>query len=261
MRVLEGTQSVSTLAPPMPSRSIDGDLRTELRGDQRGLVAGRSAADDDDAGHGSFPGAVRTVAGPFSPVPSGRAPPSSGRPRPLVSLGRDGPLRRLRVEHGPRADAAPLPVVPAHRHRAGSAAGGSPSAPRSTAGRARWPPSCPTSPSSCTRACSSRSTTSPRPTSGRSTPGRAPTPGSTGGCTCGCTRSAGDVVAYVYVLDAFEGGLPSARYLGALADAAEAAGAPTTTSPSSAPGSAARASDRHLRPGRSGGSAGWRGRG
>jgi hypothetical protein len=28
------------------------------------------------------------------------------------------------------------------------------------------------------------------------------------------------------VLDAFEGGLPSARYLGALADAAEAAGAP-----------------------------------
>src|SRR5687768_10987625 len=36
----------------------------------------------------------------------------------------------------------------------------------------------------------------------------------------------GDVVAYVYVLDAFEGGLPSARYLGALADAAESAGAP-----------------------------------
>ena len=36
----------------------------------------------------------------------------------------------------------------------------------------------------------------------------------------------GDQVAYVYVLDAFEGGLPSARYLGALADAAEAAGAP-----------------------------------
>lgn len=37
---------------------------------------------------------------------------------------------------------------------------------------------------------------------------------------------AGDVVAFVYVLDAFEGGLPSARYLGVLADAAEAAGAP-----------------------------------
>ena len=36
----------------------------------------------------------------------------------------------------------------------------------------------------------------------------------------------GDVVAYVYVLDAFEGGLPSARYLGRLSDAAEAAGAP-----------------------------------
>src|SRR4051794_10891534 len=38
---------------------------------------------------------------------------------------------------------------------------------------------------------------------------------------------AGDVVAYVYVLDAFEGGLPSARHLGAIADAAEAAGAPS----------------------------------
>ncbi|MGY2084901.1 gamma-glutamylcyclotransferase family protein [Blastococcus sp. SYSU DS0539] len=36
----------------------------------------------------------------------------------------------------------------------------------------------------------------------------------------------GDVVSYVYVLDAFEGGLPSARHLGAIADAAEAAGAP-----------------------------------
>jgi hypothetical protein len=36
----------------------------------------------------------------------------------------------------------------------------------------------------------------------------------------------GDVVAYVYVLDAFEGGLPSARHLGAIADGAEVAGAP-----------------------------------
>jgi len=35
-----------------------------------------------------------------------------------------------------------------------------------------------------------------------------------------------EVVAWVYVLDAFEGGLPSASYLGMLADAADAAGAP-----------------------------------
>ena len=35
-----------------------------------------------------------------------------------------------------------------------------------------------------------------------------------------------EVVAWVYVLDAFEGGLPSASYLGILADAAEAADAP-----------------------------------
>jgi AIG2-like family len=36
----------------------------------------------------------------------------------------------------------------------------------------------------------------------------------------------GDVPAWIYVLDAYEGGLPSARYLGMLADAAEAGGAP-----------------------------------
>lgn len=35
-----------------------------------------------------------------------------------------------------------------------------------------------------------------------------------------------DLLAWVYVLDAFEGGLPSARYLGMLAEAAERAGAP-----------------------------------
>ncbi|MEJ5945849.1 gamma-glutamylcyclotransferase family protein [Pseudokineococcus basanitobsidens] len=36
----------------------------------------------------------------------------------------------------------------------------------------------------------------------------------------------GQVVAWLYVLDGYEGGLPSARYLGMVADAAEAAGAP-----------------------------------
>ncbi len=36
----------------------------------------------------------------------------------------------------------------------------------------------------------------------------------------------GDVTAWLYVLDDYEGGLPSARYLGLLADAAEIAGAP-----------------------------------
>lgn len=36
----------------------------------------------------------------------------------------------------------------------------------------------------------------------------------------------GETTAWLYVLDAYEGGLPSARYLGIMADAAEAAGAP-----------------------------------
>ena len=35
-----------------------------------------------------------------------------------------------------------------------------------------------------------------------------------------------ETVAWIYVLDTFEGGLPSATYLGALADAADAADAP-----------------------------------
>ncbi|GGS82097.1 gamma-glutamylcyclotransferase [Planobispora rosea] len=36
----------------------------------------------------------------------------------------------------------------------------------------------------------------------------------------------GEIVAWFYVLDGYEGGLPSALYLGTLADAAESAGAP-----------------------------------
>lgn len=36
----------------------------------------------------------------------------------------------------------------------------------------------------------------------------------------------GPLVVWAYVLDAYEGGLPSASYLGVLADAADAAGAP-----------------------------------
>jgi hypothetical protein len=36
-----------------------------------------------------------------------------------------------------------------------------------------------------------------------------------------------DVVAWTYVLNAYEGGLPSARYLGLMAEGADAAGAPT----------------------------------
>jgi hypothetical protein len=35
-----------------------------------------------------------------------------------------------------------------------------------------------------------------------------------------------DVLAWLYVLNDYEGGLPSARYLGLMADAAETAGAP-----------------------------------
>lgn len=36
----------------------------------------------------------------------------------------------------------------------------------------------------------------------------------------------GEALAWLYVLDGYEGGLPSARYIGVMADAAERAGAP-----------------------------------
>ncbi len=53
----------------------------------------------------------------------------------------------------------------------------------------------------------------------------------------------GDVLAWLYVLNDYEGGLPSASYIGIMADAAEAAGAPQDyvaglrTRPCSPPGS------------------------
>ena len=53
-----------------------------------------------------------------------------------------------------------------------------------------------------------------------------PTPACTASSACASRSSTGEVVAWMYVLDAYEGGLPSASYLGVLADAAEAAGAP-----------------------------------
>jgi AIG2-like family len=44
--------------------------------------------------------------------------------------------------------------------------------------------------------------------------------------TTGTPGLEGPVLAWLYVLDAYEGGLPSARYIGVMADAAEKAGAP-----------------------------------
>lgn len=44
---------------------------------------------------------------------------------------------------------------------------------------------------------------------------------------CRVSTLDGDLVAWTHVLDDYEGGLPSAHYLGMVADAAEAAGAPS----------------------------------
>ena len=40
------------------------------------------------------------------------------------------------------------------------------------------------------------------------------------------TTTDGEMLAWLYVINGYEGGLPAARYLGIMADAAEAAGAP-----------------------------------
>ena len=64
-----------------------------------------------------------------------------------------------------------------------------------------------------------------------STAGRAPSSACTRRSAAGWTALSSDtttdpVLAWLYVVDAWEGGLPSARYLGVMADAAEIAGAP-----------------------------------
>lgn len=61
--------------------------------------------------------------------------------------------------------------------------------------------------------------------------GRARTSSCTKKIRCRIDREASDtttgpVLAWLYVLDAWGGGLPSARYIGVMADAAEVAGAP-----------------------------------
>ena len=104
--VLLGTQSVSTHAPPMPSRSTTVTSRAELRGDQRRLVAGRAAADDHDARH------VPIVPDSSGPVPP--APRTSVVCRSMSIIRR--PLRGVRLQHGPGADARALPALARRRH-------------------------------------------------------------------------------------------------------------------------------------------------
>ena len=71
---------------------------------------------------------------------------------------------------------------------------------------------------------------------------------------CRVQRTASDttfepVLAWLYVVDAWEGGLPSARYLGVVADAAEIAGAPAdyVHEPANPPGAQHRPGDQRRR--------------
>ena len=91
-----------------------------------------------------------------------------------------------------------------------------------SAGRARSPPSSRTPP---TRS-SSCSTTSRPWTSGRLDEWDGADMGLYSKLQLRVQTLDGEVLAWTYVLNDYEGGLPSARYLGTMADAAEAAGAP-----------------------------------
>ena len=122
MNVFDGTQSHSTAAPPMPSESIDGDLARRGRGrrHQCRLVAGRAATDDHDAGRHS-PNLAGDDAQPQRVVRSRSrtirsANVGSPRARSRLSFPRAA-LRRLRVEHASRADAAACTPLADGRNR------------------------------------------------------------------------------------------------------------------------------------------------
>ena len=74
---------------------------------------------------------------------------------------------------------------------------------------------------------SSRCTTSPTPTRSRWTTWESADSGLYRKVRVRVATLEGELTAWAYVLDDFEGGIPSARTLGILADAAEAAGAPS----------------------------------
>ena len=203
MSVLEGTQSVSTLAPPTPSRSTTVTSAPELRGDQRGLVAGGSAADDHDAGHGGssalslhHPG--RCAVG---------TPVARGAPVGLAAMGlyaaygsnMDPAQMRGAAPHSPHTGTGWIRGLAADLRRRGVRLGGRARHPRPGRRRRRassWP----------LRPHRGRRST-------RSTPGRAPTrPLPAGAPARAHPRRRRR--RRVYALDAFEGGLPSARHLG-----------------------------------------------
>ena len=224
MKVLDGTQSDSTQAPPC--RPVDHrDLGAELRGDQRGLVPGRPASDDHDPGHRTNRSA-------------GRRP--SPRPRRTAILGVH------RVDAGVHSRGM-IPVRSAPM--ALYAAYGSNMDPAHMLAR------CPSSPVAGTGWLpgwrltfggedlswdGALATVVEDPDSSvfvvlyDMAESDERTLDSWEGAGLGLYSKIrlrvhtleGDVLAWLYALQAFEGGLPSARYLGVIADAAEAADAP-----------------------------------
>ena len=218
MNVLDGTQSHSTQAPPMPSRVDDGDLGDVAaagRGDQRRLIAGGPAADDHDAGCHGLNLAKRGRLIAHQPVHAKPLGFSACRSTPPT----DRTCIRSRCWSGHRTRRWP---GPGWLHGWRLTFGGE---------DIGWEGALATvveDPTSKVFVVLYDMTKDDEENLDR-------WEGSELGIhkkiRCRVDRTSSDtttdpVLAWLYVVDAWEGGMPSARYLGVMADAAEIAGAP-----------------------------------
>ena len=196
----------------MPSDSIRRDLGAELGRDLGCFVAGRAAADDRDTCHAAH---------------------CRGRPRAALA-GADGPaavvgtlpdrapLRRLRLQPGPGPDAHPVPALAVRRHRLAAGLAADLRRRGSGLGRRAGHPG---------RGARQRRVRRPvrhhRPRDRIALDKwESADTGLYRTIRLRVSTLEGDVLAWTYVLNGYEGGLPSARYLGLIAEGAEAAGAP-----------------------------------
>ena len=229
MKVFDGTQSESTHAPPAPVGLDDGDLGVELRGDQRRLVPGRPATDDHDPAHDARD--LQCSRRRFVPQTCRHAPSYSPPPAGAGYRHRRASLRRVRLEPGPGPHAGLLPAFADGRHRLAGrlAADLRRRGPPRLGGRGHHDRRVARRPGlrrALRRAPAGRA-------AARRGRGRRPR-ARTSKLHLRVATLDGEVTAWVYVFDGYEGGLPTAWYLSEIANAARRPARPTTTSPSCA---------------------------
>ena len=203
MRVFDGHAVGEHRRAAEPVAVDDGHLRAELGGHQRRLVAAGSAADDHDP--------VTPALSPYAcTAPAPAAPTLS--PMSLYAAYGGNLDARLMARRAPHSPLRGTGWLNGWRLTFGGEDMGWEGALATIVEAPRSP--------GLRRAVRHR----PR-TRSAWTAGRASASTYTAGCGCACTPWRARA-AWVYVLNGYEGGLPSARYLGVIADAAESAGAP-----------------------------------